>query len=67
LLVFVSDRGAPLSAIAFSRMVERAAVKAGLEDQGARSDTRPNKGVFQNLRRILLVRSVSDCLLEALP
>jgi integrase len=29
--VFVSDRGAPLTAIAFSRMVERAAVKAGLE------------------------------------
>jgi integrase len=29
--VFVSDRGAPLTPIAFSRMVERAAVKAGLE------------------------------------
>jgi integrase len=29
--VFVSDRGVPLTAVAFSRMVERAAIKAGLE------------------------------------
>jgi site-specific recombinase XerD len=29
--VFVSDRGAPLTAVAFSRMVERAAIKTGLE------------------------------------
>ena len=29
--VFLSDRGAPLTAIAFSRMVERAAIKAALD------------------------------------